>query len=195
VYGGIWNGNYFDFYNPPGNGILANCESVFDALVFMAEGPQLTYTNSLPLLTVSSPRSPNQVFENYTIEWTMSDAEEDTLNCSVLVSPDGYTWEVLAENLINETSYFWNVTDVQPGSYYLKVAVSDGQNWITDTGEVRLNVKKEAEGSRFGFWLLAILIGGLLSVYVFFNIRKQKSVSKMWEGEQITEEKTENSGQ
>jgi len=192
VYEAVWNGYYFDYYNPPGSGILANCENVFDALVFMAEGPQLSYTNSLPSITVSSPRSPNQVFDNYTIEWIVSDEEDENLNCSVLVSADGYTWTVLADNLINETSYFWNVTDVQPGSYFMKVAVSDGYNWITDIAEVRLNVKREVEGSRFGFWILAILFGGLVSVYVFFNIRKQKSVSKMWGGEQIPEEETEN---
>ncbi len=191
VYETVWNGNYFDYYNPSGNGILANCEMVFDALVFMAEGPQLTYSNSLPSITVFSPRSPNQVFDNYTIEWTMSDLEDENLNCSVLVSADGFTWTVLADNLIDETSYFWNVTDVQPGSYYLKIAVSDGDNWITDIGEIRLNVKREVESSRFGFWLLAILFGGLAAIFIFFNIRKQKSVGKMWDDEKITDEKTD----
>ena len=193
VYEAVWNGYFFDYYNPAGNSILTNCENIFDALVFMAEGPQLTYSNSLPSIAVESPRSPNQVFENYTIEWTMSDVEDSNLNFSVLVSVDGYSWTVLADNLIDETSYFWNVTDVQPGSYYLKVAVSDGENWITDVGDVRLNVKKEVEGSRFGFWLLAISFGGLAAIYIFFNIRKQKKIGKIWGREQSIDDQKEDS--
>ncbi len=191
VYEAVWNGYYFDYFNPSGDGILSNCENVFNALVFMAEGPQLTYSNSLPSIEVTNPRSPNQVFENYTISWSMSDEDEDSLNCSVMVSPDGYDWTVLASNLINETSFFWDVQDFQPGSYYLKVAVSDGKNWITDTGEIRLNVNKEAEGSQFGFWLLAILFGGLATIFIFFNIRKQKGVSKVWSGELHEDEQIE----
>ncbi len=191
TYGGTWLGSYFDFYNPPGTGILANCEEVFPGLEFLAYNPHLSVSNNLPILEVKNPSRMNQVFDNYTIEWTMSDVDGDLLNCSVYVSPDGHQWEVLADNLINETSFFWNVTDVEPDSYYLKVAVSDGNDWVVDSTEIELNVKQEPPRSPFAFWILAVIIGSLGTVFLFFNIRKSKAVSKAWGPDQIEETETE----
>jgi len=180
VYGSTWTGSWFDYYNPAGSGILSVCEQVYDGLIYMANEPRLTYSNNLPSIEVSNPSRVNQVFENYTIRWTMSDADDDSLNCSVFASTNGLNWDVIATNIIDESSYFWDVQDVSPGSYYIKVAVSDGKDWIADTNEIKLNVNQEVESSRFAFWILASIFGGLAAIYLFFNIRKSKGISKVW---------------
>jgi hypothetical protein len=105
----------------------------------------------------------------------MSDTEDDPLNCSVLVSRNGWNWEVLASNIMGSTSLFWDVKDLTPGSYYLKVAVSDGENWISDVSDIKLNVKQEPPSSRASFWILAVFIGSSAVVYLFFYIRKTKA--------------------
>ena len=92
-------------------------------------------------------------------------------------------------HLLDETSFFWDVSGVEPGSYYLKVAVYDGKDWIADTNEIKLNVNKEAESSPYAFWILAGIFGGLAAIYLFFNIRKSKGVSKIWGPEPYEEEK------
>ncbi|MCE7741572.1 MAG: hypothetical protein GOP50_03870 [Candidatus Heimdallarchaeota archaeon] len=196
VYEAPWTGSYFDYYNPEGSYILTNCEQVFEGLIYMAYEPRLTYSNNLPSIEVSNPSTVNQVFDNFTIRWTMSDDDEDSLNCSVFVSTDNLHWDVLKTNIIDESSYFWDVRDVEAGSYYIKVAAYDGMDRITDTNEIKLNVNKEAEGSQFAFWLLAGIFGGLAAVYLFFYIRKSKGVSKIWgpdpyEEEPSQEENTE----
>ena len=191
IYESTWTGSYFDFYNPAGFDILSICETVFNGLIYMAYEPRLTYTNNLPSIVVTNPSTVNQVFDNYTIRWTMNDIDGDKLNCSVLISQDGLVWDVLKTNIIEESSYFWDVTNVEPGSYYLKVAVSDGKDWIADTSENKLNVNKEAESSPFAFWILAGIFGGLAAVYLFFNIRKSKKVSKVWGPEPYEDENSE----
>ncbi|MHA2309700.1 MAG: hypothetical protein ACXABJ_10505, partial [Candidatus Heimdallarchaeaceae archaeon] len=128
-----------------------------------------------PSLVVTNPSKVNQVFDNYTIRWSMSDTEDDPLNCSVLVSRNGWNWEVLASNIMGSTSLFWDVKDLTPGSYYLKVAVSDGENWISDVSDIKLNVKQEPPSSRASFWILAVFIGSSAVVYLFFYIRKTKA--------------------
>ncbi|MEE9410184.1 MAG: M14 family zinc carboxypeptidase [Candidatus Heimdallarchaeota archaeon] len=180
TYEAPWTGSYFDYYNPSGAGILSNCELVFPGLVYLASNPHLTFSNNMPSVEVKNPSTENQVFEGYTIEWTMSDQDGDALNSSVFASSDGYHWDSLATNLIDETSFYWNVTEVTPGSYYLKVAVSDSKDRIADTSEIRLNVKQEPPRSPFAFWILAVIIGTLGAVFLFFNLRKSKAASKVW---------------
>ncbi len=176
----IWTGSYFDNFNPPGSQILSNCEYVYPAMVYLAEEPRLTYSNNLPSIMVNNPSTVNQVFDNYTITWTMADLDGDELNCTVLVSDNGWNWDVLGTNLIDQTSFFWNVTSVYPGSYYLKVAVYDGKDWISDISEIRLNVRNVKPPSPFAFYILAGIFGTLAVVYLFFYIRKSKNLSKMW---------------
>ena len=195
TYEGPWTGSYFDLYNPPGFDILTNCETVFPGLEFLAFNPHISVTNNLPTLEVINPSIQNQVFDNYTIEWRMSDLDDDPLNCTVYVSPDGHQWEVLANNLINETSFFWNVTDVEPDSYYLKVAVSDGKDWVVDSSEIELNVKQEPPRSPFAFWILAVIIGSLGTVFLFFNLRKSKTASKVWGPDPYEETREESNNQ
>ncbi|MHA1419525.1 MAG: M14 family zinc carboxypeptidase [Candidatus Heimdallarchaeaceae archaeon] len=177
---GSWMGTYFDSYNPPGNQILSNCEYVYPAMIYLAEEPRLTYSNNLPSIIVTNPSTVNQVFENYTINWTMDDLDGDDLNCTVLVSENGWNWDVLGTNLTDQTSFFWNVTAIEPGSYYLKVAVYDGKDWISDISEIRLNVRNIKPPSPFAFYILAGIFGTLAVVYLFFYIRKSKGLSKMW---------------
>ncbi|MCG3226187.1 MAG: hypothetical protein H7645_04650 [Candidatus Heimdallarchaeota archaeon] len=187
TYSGFPSGSFFDDYNPSGNEILANCEMVFPALTYLASEPQLTYSNTPPSLVVTNPSKVNQVFDNYTIRWSMSDAEDDPLNCSVLVSGNGWNWAVLASNIMGSTSLFWDVKDLTPGSYYLKVAVTDGENWISDVSDIKLNVKQEPPKSRASFWILAVFIGGSAVVYLFFYIRKTKKIGKDWEPDSYKE--------
>ena len=175
-----WSGSYFDHYNPPGDHILENCELVFPALMFLASSPQLTYTNLLPSIQVTNPSEINQVFENYTIRWTMNDPEDAPLNCSILVSDNGWNWTILASNLINTSSFFWDLENVDRGSYYLKVAVSDGENWISDVGDIRLNVKSDIPGSPAAFWILAVVVGGSALALFIMRLRKQKDMSRVW---------------
>ncbi|NPD87634.1 MAG: hypothetical protein HGN29_02855 [Asgard group archaeon] len=191
TYGAFPSGSFFDDYNPSGDQIIANCEMVFPALTYLAMEPQLTYSNTPPSLDVTNPSRENQVFDNYTIRWSMNDIEEDSLNCSVLVSRNGWNWTVLASNIIGSTSIFWDVTDVTPGSYYLKVAVSDGENWIFDVSDIKLNVKKEPPKSRASFWILAVFIGTSAVVYLFFYIRKTKKIGKDWEPDSYKESQAE----
>ncbi len=180
TYTDIWTGSYFDYFNPSGNQILSNCEYVYPAMVYLAEEPRLTYSNNLPSIMVTNPSTINQVFDNYTINWTMDDLDGDELNCTVLVSDNGWNWDVLGTNLTDQTSFFWNVTSVDPGSYYLKVAVYDGKDWISDIGEIRLNVRNVKPPSPFAFYILAGIFGTLAIVYLFFYLRKSKNLSKMW---------------
>ncbi|MCK5141191.1 MAG: hypothetical protein KAQ70_03275, partial [Candidatus Heimdallarchaeota archaeon] len=180
TYFDIWTGSYFDYFNPPGNQILSNCEYVYPAMIYLAEEPRLTYSNNLPSIEVTNPSTINQVFENYTITWTMGDLDGDELNCTVLVSDNGWNWDVLATNLTDQTSFFWNVTAVDPGSYYLKVAVYDGKDWISDISEIRLNVRNIKTPSPFAFYILAGVFGTLAVVYLFFYLRKSKNLSKVW---------------
>jgi hypothetical protein len=149
-------------------------------MIYLAEEPRLTYSNNLPSIEVTNPSTVNQVFENYTITWTMDDLDGDDLNCTVLVSDNGWNWDVLGTNLTDQTSFFWNVTSVDPGSYYLKVAVYDGKDWISDIGEIRLNVRNVKPPSPFAFYILAGIFGTLAIVYLFFYLRKSKNLSKMW---------------
>ena len=180
TYFDIWTGSYFDYFNPPGNQILSNCEYVYPAMVYLAEEPRLTYSNNLPSIEVTNPSTINQVFENYTITWTMDDLDGDELNCTVLVSDNGWNWDVLSTNLTDQTSFFWNVTAENPGSYYLKVAVYDGKDWISDISEIRLNVRNIKPPSPFAFYILAGIFGTLAVVYLFFYLRKSKNLSKIW---------------
>ncbi len=186
TYYDIWTGSYFDYFNPPGNQILSNCEYVYPAMIYLAEEPRLTYSNNLPSIEVTNPSTINQVFENYTITWTMDDLDGDNLNCTVLVSENGWNWDVLATNLTDQTSFFWNVTSVDPGSYYLKVAVYDGKDWISDVSEISLNVRNVKPPSPFAFYILAGIFGTLAVVYLFFYLRKSKNLSKMWGPEDST---------
>ena len=110
----------------------------------------------------------------------MGDLDGDELNCTVLVSDNGWNWDVLATNLTDQTSFFWNVTAEDPGSYYLKVAVYDGKDWISDISEIRLNVRNIKTPSPFAFYILAGVFGTLAVVYLFFYLRKSKNLSKMW---------------
>ncbi|MCG3222710.1 MAG: hypothetical protein H7641_15125, partial [Candidatus Heimdallarchaeota archaeon] len=189
TYSGFPSGSFFDDFNPSGDEILSNCEMVFPALTYLASEPQLTYSNTPPSLVVTNPSSVNQVFDNYTIRWSMSDAEDDPLNCSVLVSRNGWDWAVLASNIMGSTSLFWDVKGITPGSYYLKVAVSDGENWIFDVSDIRLNVNKEPPKSKASFWILAVFIGVSATVYLFFYIRKTKKIGKDWEPDSYKESK------
>ncbi len=166
--------------NASGVSQISNCEYVYPAMVYLAEEPRLTYSNNLPSIEVTNPSTVNQVFENYTITWTMDDLDGDDLNCTVLVSDNGWNWDVLGTNLTDQTSFFWNVTSVDPGSYYLKVAVYDGKDWISDIGEIRLNVRNVKPPSPFAFYILAGIFGTLAIVYLFFYLRKSKNLSKMW---------------
>ena len=184
-----WTGVWFDYFNPAGSSILSVCEQVYEGLIYLANEPRLTYTNNLPTLEVTNPSTINQVFDDYTIRWTMSDNDGDPLNCSVFVSTDGLHWDILGTNLLETTSLFWDLEGVEPGSYYIKVAAYDGKDWIADTNEIKLNVNKEVEGSRLAFWLLAGIFGGLGTIYLFFNIRKSKGVSKIWGPDPYVEDK------
>ncbi|MHA2357437.1 MAG: M14 family zinc carboxypeptidase [Candidatus Heimdallarchaeaceae archaeon] len=180
TYEETWSGLYFDHYNPPGDHILENCELTFPALMFLASSPQLTYNNQYPSIQVTNPSTINQVFENYTIRWTMDDPENAPLNCTVLVSKNGWNWTILESNLIDTSSFFWDLEDVSPGSYYLKIAVSDGENWISDVADIRLNVKRDIPGSTAAFWILAVIVGGSALLLFIMRLRKQKDMSRAW---------------
>ncbi|MHA1829475.1 MAG: M14 family zinc carboxypeptidase [Candidatus Heimdallarchaeaceae archaeon] len=187
TYGKPWNGSFFDQYNPQGNEILSNCEMIFNALNFLMNEPHLSYFNQLPSVEVLNPSKLNQVFDNYTIHWKMNDQDGEIINCTVLVSGDGKHWKALATNLQKQTSLFWNVSAENPGAYYIKVAVYDGRDWVSDTSEIRLNIKREREGSTAAFWVMASIFASLAGLYLFFYLRKTKKIEKMW-----YEEATEN---
>jgi len=120
----------------------------------------------------------------------MSDDDGDSLNCSLFYSTDGLHWNVIAKNVIDTTMYLWDITEIEPDAYYLKVAVSDGKDWIADTNEIKLNVNVEAEGSKLAFWLLAGVFGGLAAIYLFFNLRKSRGISKVWGPDPYEDEKS-----
>ncbi|MHA1685536.1 MAG: M14 family zinc carboxypeptidase [Candidatus Heimdallarchaeaceae archaeon] len=183
TYGGIWNGNYFDYFNPPGNKILSNCEKIFAALIYLAQEPRLTYNNTLPFVEVTNPSIENLVTENYTIHWSATDADNDPLNISLFVSTDGLRWKTIAANLTAVDSYNWNLSVVQPGSYYIKVAVYDGKDWIHDVTEIKLNVKIKITVSllsRILIWASAGAFGVIALLYYAYNMKKAKEISKIW---------------
>ncbi|MHA1303014.1 MAG: M14 family zinc carboxypeptidase [Candidatus Heimdallarchaeaceae archaeon] len=172
---------YYDFFNPDADEVLANCEKIFPALEFLANEPHLTYANSLPEIEVNNPSKINQVFDNYTITWSASDIDGDLLNASVFVSQDGLHWQLLKSNLIDRTYLLWDLQDFEAGSYYIKVAVSDGKDWIHDTTEIKLNVKKEVgEQKPYVFWIAAGTFGVLAMLYYAHIAKKTKDIGKTW---------------
>jgi hypothetical protein len=81
--------------------------------------------NQKPTLTLSKPADGGTIGKKCKFEWTAEDADKDTLRVSILRSGDGgETWETVKEG-IEESSYEWDVSDLQEGTYTLKVVVSD----------------------------------------------------------------------
>ncbi len=181
------NDSYFDYYNPSGTGILSNCELINEALIYLALEPRLTYNNSLPAVKVTNPSEINQVIQSYTIRWVATDPDNDQLTCNIMISEDGNNWHRIASGLSNAGAYFWDLSTFNnSGSYYLKVAVYDGTDWIHDTTEVKLNVKEEPKSQPIWiFWVSAVVIGVLALGYLTITARKSKRVSKIWGPEEL----------
>ncbi|MHA1867030.1 MAG: M14 family zinc carboxypeptidase [Candidatus Heimdallarchaeaceae archaeon] len=169
-----------DYFNPDADKVIDNCEHIFPSLLFLAENPQLTYTNRLPEIEVKNPSDPNQVFDNYTIQWTASDNDGDKLNFSIFVSQDGLYWNLLATN-VNGSSFFWDLDNVEAGSYYIKVAVSDGKVWVHDVTEVKLNVRTDVKMQNpYIFWIVAGSFGLLAVIFYALTLKKSKDVINVW---------------
>ncbi len=173
---------YYDSFNPSADKVISNCEMIFPALDFLASNPELSYNNSFPSVRVIDPNKINQVFDNYSINWIATDKENDPLNISIFISEDGLHWNNIANNLHDTFSFTWDVTNVPSGSYYIKVAVSDGHNWIHDTSAIKLNVKKEVnhKTNPILFWIFAGTFGMLALLYYIYIAKKSKDVGKMW---------------
>jgi len=169
-----------DYFNPDADEVISNCELIFPSLLFLAENPQLTYTNNLPKIEVKNPSDPNQVFDNYTIQWIASDEDNDKLNASIFVSQDGIYWDLLATN-VNNSSFLWDLDGVEPGSYYIKVAVSDGKSWIHDVTEIKLNVRTDIQMQKpYVFWIVAGSFGFLAVIFYALTLKKSKDVIDVW---------------
>ncbi|MFW9851998.1 MAG: M14 family zinc carboxypeptidase [Candidatus Thorarchaeota archaeon] len=192
TYETIWTGSYFDYYNPSGDGIISNCELVFPALAYMANEPHLTYTNNLPSVKITNPSRSISYNDSYDFSWAMDDEDNDPLNSTILISENGWNWTVLASNITEYNTYTWNLTDVKASSYYLKVAVFDGKDWVTDVSEAKLYVKIRPRRFSASFWIIGILMGGSALVYIFFNIRKTRKVKEMWDPKAELEEDKNN---
>ncbi len=191
TYEAVWTGSFFDYYNPSGDGIITNCALVFPALVYMANEPHLTYSNNLTSVKITNPSRSISYNDTYDFSWAMDDKDNDPLNSTVLISENGWNWTILASNITEYNTYSWNLTDVKAGSYYLKVAVFDGKDWVTDVSEAMLFVKIKPRRFSPSFWILGIFIGGSALVYIFFNIRKTKKVGKIWDPKSEIEENTD----
>jgi hypothetical protein len=89
-----------------------------------------------PSVTVISPNGGEVLSNQVTVSWSGSDADGDELSYAMLISSDnGATWETAAIDL-NETSYTWDISALQPGSQYLaRVIATDGFNTGEDTSD------------------------------------------------------------
>ncbi len=84
--------------------------------------------NHPPTVSVSSPNS-DIADDSFTIYWTASDSDGDTLSISLYRDIDknannGMT--LIASDLSNTGNYIWDTTDLEEGNYYVYVTAYDG---------------------------------------------------------------------
>ena len=97
-----------------------------------------------PVVAVSAPNGGETIGASTTISWTASDADGDPLTYSVLYSPDGAKWSLLAADLIS-TSHAWTTASA-PGSRNARIMVvaNDGVHSTSDTSDGPFTVAGKA---------------------------------------------------
>ena len=103
----------------------------------------VTVSDNPPTVTVLSPNGGENISGTYTVTWTASDLDDDSLTYSVLYSPDGTSWDVLATDLTT-TSFEWDTSTVPGGTNgYIKVLATDGVNTAEDQSDGAFTVTKK----------------------------------------------------
>jgi hypothetical protein len=107
-----------------------------------------TVSDNPPSVRLLAPNGGEQLVSGtkYRITWEASDLDGDKLWSNVSISSDKRAWSPLAMDL--ETNEFdLEVSAVRPGSYYVRVQVTDGVNTSEDVSEQSFTVKaSEAKG-------------------------------------------------
>lgn len=81
--------------------------------------------NLPPTVGYADPSKVRAVSEKAELSWEGSDPNEDTLRYTVSASSDrGLTWQTLSEGK-TETSFSWDVTEVEEGAWIVRVVGSD----------------------------------------------------------------------
>ncbi|MBI2760865.1 MAG: FHA domain-containing protein [Chloroflexi bacterium] len=117
-----------------------------------------TATRNAPAVTVASPKPGDSWRGNRTVEWTATDADNDTLSYAVQYSPDGgQSWYPLAVDA-SDPRYTVDSKALAPGNQvYVRVLASDGLNTVVDQSGPFTIEDQRASGS--SSTLLYLLLG------------------------------------
>jgi hypothetical protein len=105
-----------------------------------------TVSANAPAVTVLSPNGGEtwSATDTYTITWTASDADGDSLTYRVLYSPDGSEW-VPVGSAITETQLAVNAAELAGGTgAEVRVLASDGINTSSDESDAPFTVESKA---------------------------------------------------
>ncbi|MBD3177159.1 MAG: hypothetical protein GF320_18445, partial [Armatimonadia bacterium] len=100
-----------------------------------ASGAGAPTVDSVEIRYVAANQKPDVMYEDYSelryikdsgeLSWDGSDPEGDSMRYHLLYSADqGQTWEEIAEH-VDDTSYTWDVSELDPGSYMVKIIGDD----------------------------------------------------------------------
>jgi len=93
----------------------------------VARDVQLTYLppNDAPAVDITAPNPAERLRAKYAVKWKAQDPDGDTLTYDLATSADGgKTWKDIKTG-IDETTYTWDTTSLNDGSYLLRVIASD----------------------------------------------------------------------
>jgi hypothetical protein len=104
---------------------------------------QRTISKHKPAITLTAPQNSETLSNNYVVRWMATDADNDKLTYSMLISRDGKsTWEPLT---INTDGTEVTLQQMLPGSnqYYIKIITTDGINTeILEAGPYSVSMKQ-----------------------------------------------------
>ncbi len=106
-----------------------------------------TASTNTPVVEVTSPIGGEvwSATDTYTITWTASDADGDSLVYTVLYSPDGSKWGPIGSLDLTDTHLAIDVSELAGGSQArIRVLASDGFNESADDSNAPFTVERKA---------------------------------------------------
>ena len=106
--------------------------------------------NAAPVVAVTKPNGGETVEGTYAINWTASDADNDTLSYDVSYFIPGASTQTIICNDIAVKTCSWSTTSVTNGdSYRINVTAADGSHFVSDQSDANFTISNSggSEGS------------------------------------------------
>ncbi|MBN1386302.1 hypothetical protein JW968_05010, partial [Candidatus Woesearchaeota archaeon] len=97
--------------------------------------------NKPPQVILVTPECGDVVWGTVDITWLATDPDnDDVLKIKLEYSADQDIWKTIADNEENDGLYVWNVSDIYPGHYWVRITATDGELSASDMTDCQITI-------------------------------------------------------